>query len=255
MTAKTVFIIFTITNVVTVLCIAQDSTRKSSLSKADSLYRNFEEKEALQLYKSVLKRQPDNYTALWRSSFLFSRIGYRLETEQQKRIYYNRAIELAERALKVDSTDTQSNFVMAAALGRKAMISGTQERVQASRLIKRYAENAIRFDSTNAGAWHVLGRWHFKVANLSDIEQLAANTLFGGIPEASEKKAVDFLEKAIELNSRHILYYYDLARMYKHVGKQEQAIRTCKQALKKDPLSPDDPDLKKKCKDLITTLE
>lgn len=229
--------------------------RSDRLAKADSLYQNFHESEALEQYSSVLKQDSDHYTALWRSSFLYSRIGFRLNGEEKQRRYYNQAIQLAKRALLADSTDTQSNYVMAVALGRKAMISGAKERVRASRDIKKYARRALKIDSTHAGALHVLGRWHFKVANLNFFERAAANTLFGGIPPASEKKALRYLKQAVDLKPRYILYRYDLARVYKQLGNEQLALSTCREALGLQNLTPDDQDLKKKCRSLIASLQ
>lgn len=248
------------TAIVLFICIAaaadaQDRPSPAMVARADSLYAHFHDKKALQLYRNILEQSPRNYTALWRTSFLYARIGYRFEDEDRKREYYNRGIELARRALNVDSTDARSNFVMSVAMGRKAMVSGARERVAASRDIKKYAERAIRLDSTLAGAWHVLGRWHLKVANLSFLERLAANTLFGGIPDASEQKAAGAVEKAIRLNPNYILYYYDLARIYRSMGKEERAIATCNKALGMQPLTPDDPQLLKDCKKLIADLK
>lgn len=223
--------------------------------RADSLYQAFEEEKALKLYQKILENNPEDYRALWRASFLYSRIGNRLEKENEQREYFNRAIKLADRALKVDSTDAESNFVKAVAMGRKALISGARERVAASRAIKKYADRAIKYDSTHAGAWHVLGRWHYKVDNLNWIERAAANALFGGIPEASSKKAKEALEKAISLNGDYILYYLDLAKVYRGLGREKEAISTCKTALQKPLLTPDDEELKKECRKLINDLQ
>lgn len=223
--------------------------------RADSLYDAFEEKKALDLYQKILDSNPNNYQALWRASFLYSRVGNRLEKEKEQREYFNRAIKLADRALEIDSTDAESNFVKAVAMGRKALISGARERVAASRAIKKYADRAIKYDSTHAGAWHVLGRWHHKVDNLSWIERAAANALFGGVPEASSKKAVEALEKAISLNGDYILYYLDLAKVYRGLGREEEAISTCKTALQKPLLTPDDEKLNKECRELIDDLQ
>jgi tetratricopeptide (TPR) repeat protein len=233
---------------------AQDNSTLEQ--RADSLYRNFEEKQALDIYRKIVDREPNNYRALWRTSFLYSRVGHRLEDKDQKKEYYNTAIDIAKRALQVDSTDTQSNFVMAVALGRKAMISGVRERVAAARDIKKYADRAIQYDSSNAGAWHVLGRWHFKLANLSWIERAAANTLFGGLPrEASNEEAAESIEKAIELNQDYILYYYDLATVYDELGKDQQAISTCQAAIDKPTLMPGDDEIKQDCHELIADLQ
>ncbi|WP_372638507.1 hypothetical protein [Fodinibius sp.] len=222
------------------------------IHKADSLYAEYQEEQSLELYDQVLEQEPDHYKALWRSSFLYSRIGNRLDEEANQEDYFNRAIELAEKALAVDSTDSQSNFVMSVAMGRKALISGARDRVAASRAIKKYADRAISYDSTNAGAWHVLGRWHFKVANLSWVERLAANTLFGGVPgNASNEKAAEYIEKAISLEGQYARYYYDLARVYEELGRDKQAIETCQAAIDLPVLTVDDMEIKNQCHQLI----
>lgn len=224
--------------------------------RADSLYDEYEEEQALELYDRILQEQPDHYEALWRSSFLYSRIGNRFEDEDDQEEYFNRGITLAERALEVDSADTQSNFVMSVAMGRKALISGARDRVAASRDIKKYVDRALEYDSTNAGAWHVLGRWHFKIANLSWIERTAANTLFGGIPgDASNEQAAEFIEKAIDLNDSNLLYHYDLATVYEEMGQNQQAISACKSALDLPDLTPDDESIKQDCRRLIENLQ
>lgn len=220
--------------------------------QADSLYKNFDEQRALELYERVLEKEPENFEALWKSSFLYSRIGNRFEDKGRQEEYFKKGINLAERALAEDSSNTQSNFVMAVAMGRKALISGARSRVAASRDIKKYVDRALKYDSTNAGAWHVLGLWNFKVANLGWLERAAANTLFGGIPgDASNEKAAEAIRKAIELNNQYILYYYDLAQVYRKMGREAQAIKTCQQGIELPLLTPDDAALKNQCQELI----
>ncbi|MDZ7715446.1 MAG: hypothetical protein U5J95_04460 [Balneolaceae bacterium] len=221
-------------------------------NRADSLYTNFLEQEAFEAYQKVLEKDSANFEALWRTSFLYSRIGHRKEEEEVQEEYYQKAKLLAERALAIDSTHSQANFVMGVAMGRMALISGTKERVAASRAIKKYASRAIRYDSTNAGAWHLLGRWNFRVANLSFVERLAANTLFGGISgDASTEKAVEYIQKAIALDNRFILYYHDLAEAYAEMGRKDNATNACKKALEKESLNAKDDDLKADCRNWI----
>ncbi|NGP87024.1 tetratricopeptide repeat protein [Fodinibius halophilus] len=240
--------------IVPALIVAQQPD-SSLISKADSLYDSFVEEKGMDAYLKILEQDPDNYKALWRASFLYSRVGNRFDKESEQKEYFNKAISLAERALKVDSTDSQSNFVMSVAKGRKALISGAKARVAASRDIKKYVDRALKYDKNHAGAWHVLGRWHFKVANLSWIERVAANTLFGGIPgDASNEKAADAIEKAISLNKDYVLYYVDLAKVYEEMGREQKAIEYCQTALEKPSITPDDPNLKNECKEIIDDL-
>ncbi|HET6528086.1 MAG TPA: hypothetical protein VFG39_04990 [Balneolaceae bacterium] len=252
---KNIFPFFIALLVTPALLLAQ-SNSTSIEQRADSLYQNYYEEQALELYSQILEQEPDNFKALWRSSFLYSRIGNRFDDEDKQKKYFNKAIDLAKRALAVDSTNTHSNFVMSVAMGRKALISGASERVAAARDIKKYVDRALKYDSTNAGAWHVLGRWHFKIANLSWIESVAADALFGGVPKgASNEKAAKAIEKAIDLHDDYLLYYYDLARVYDEMGQEQKTISLCKTALSKPSVSPDDDEIKQNCRELIEDVQ
>lgn len=238
------------------LTFAQGNSVSQLEGRADSLFENFDEVNALEAYEQILEQRPEKFEALWKASFLYSRVGYRLEEEDDQKEYYNKAKVLAEQALEIDSTDTQSHFVMAVAMGRMALVSGARDRVAAAKVIKEHVEQSIEADSTNSGAWHVLGLWHFKVANLNFFERLAANALYGGVPrDASNEKAEQAIEKAIELNPRYPLYYYDLARVYDKRGKEEQSIQACKEALKLKSVGPDDDKVKDDCRGLIRELQ
>ena len=228
----------------------------SLVQRADSLYDQFEGKEALQLYEQVLEQDSTHYRALWRASFLYSRIGNRFEDKDLKREYFNRALDLAKRALRVDSTDVYSNFVMGVAKGRKALVSGARDRVAASKDIRKYAQRAVRYDSTHAGSWHLLGRWHYEVSNLGFGERLAANLLFGGAPKgASMDKAIEYLERAVRLNPRYVIYHHDLAEAYREAGMERKAVEACRSALEKKTLTHDDPGLKEECRRMVEELD
>lgn len=228
----------------------------SQLAHADSLFNNYEQQEALDAYKQILQDDPENFSALWHSSLLYSRLGNEFDDDDKKKEYFNKAKEQAQAALDVDPQHTQSNFVMAVAMGRMALIVGAKARVAASRDIKEYAERALKADSSNAGAWHVLGRWNYEISDLNFAERLAANVLFGGIPEgASNENAVKDIKKAIKLNPDMVLYYYDLAKAYEALDQEDEAIATCREALQKPSHAPDDDKVKDGCRELIEDLE
>lgn len=224
-------------------------------AKADSLFNNFAEEEALELYQQILEEDPYNYTALWRTSLLYSRVGNLFDDEDRKKEYFQRGIELAEQALEADSTDVESNFVMSVAMGRQALIAGARDRVAAAREIKKYADRALEIDPEHPGVHHVLGRWHHRMANLSFGERTAAKILYGGIPDgSSNEKAIEHLQKAIDLNADFVLYHRDLALVYEEVGEEKEAVRSCEEALEVETRGAEDDDYKESCRDLIKKL-
>lgn len=221
---------------------AQSNNANETLQKANQLFSEYKEPQALEAYLSVLKSEPENCTALWNASYLYSRIGNRFDEKKKKVEYFKKAKELAEKALKVDSTDANSNFAMSVAMGRMALISSAKARVAASADIKHYAEQALKYDPHHAGAWHVLGRWNYKVANLNFAERFAAKVLFGGLPKgASDQNAINDYKKAIEYDGNTMMYYIDLAKVYKAEDQDQEAIQTLQKMLQLQPKTPDDP--------------
>jgi tetratricopeptide (TPR) repeat protein len=235
----------------------QSNTQLDELKeRADSLYSKYEEKQALEIYRQVLQINPDDYTALWRTSLLYARVGNRLDSKEQQKDYFKQSRLYAEEALKVDSTDAESHYVMSVAMGRMALISGARERVAASREIRRQALAALRFDPDHAGAHHIMGRWHFKIANLNFAERLAADYLFGGIPgKASNQKAIEYLRKAVQLDPRNVMYRYDLANVLVEEDQIGEAKEQLQNALDIQTPNPDDPIYKEKARKLLEDID
>ena len=233
---------------------SQATASDKIIEKADSLYSNFEEKAALEQYKAYLKDHPEHYRSLWRTGYLYSRIGKRLDNEQEQNEYYDSAVEYAERALEADSSRVESNFVMAVAMGRQAMIAGARERVAASRKIKHYADRAKAIDPDHAGTLHLLGRWHAKITNLNFAERMAAKYLFGGVPEASVDKALEYMEQAVERKPKAILYRYDLAKLYLRLDEEEKATSMLKGTVSLKSRIPRDDKLLRKSRELLEDI-
>ncbi|TVR78846.1 MAG: hypothetical protein EA412_07620 [Chitinophagaceae bacterium] len=225
------------------------------LREGRSLEASANEEEALKVFLSVLERSPNNHEALWNVSFLYSRIGHRKENHEVKVRYFNKAKDYAEQALRINPRNEQSNYVMAVAMGRMALISGARDRVAASRDIKKYAEQTLEANTEHAGGHHVMGLWHYRMANLSWSERNAARILFGGIPEgASDEDAIYHLNKAVDLEPGFLLYQYDLADVYIKLENKNQAKEILKNLLNLPNKTADDPKIKKDAQELLNSL-
>lgn len=196
---------------------------------------------ALVKYKKVLELDKNNYEALHRASLLYSRVGHRMAEKEKKSEYFRKAKDLAQRAIEQNPTDAEGYFVMSVAMGRIALIAGSKERVAASTDIKKNAETALRYNKNHAGAWHILGRWNIKVANLNFAERAAANVLFGGLPEgASNENAIKCYKNALTYKPNYILYMYDLAGAYNYAKQTDKCKETLDKMLKLKPKTQDD---------------
>ncbi|PRY11950.1 tetratricopeptide repeat protein [Pontibacter ummariensis] len=223
------------------------SGHEQLLQRAEQLLNNYKDIEALVLYEEVLAESPDNYEALCKASFLHSRIGDRYQDETRKIEHFSKARQYAVQAYELSPHDAESNYVMALAMASEAMVSGPRQRLVDINEVKRFADAALACNSEHAGAWHILGRWYFKMANLNFAEKAASKLLFGGVNKATNQEAADAIEKAIAYNPNNIRYYYDLACIYEEMKEKEACISTLQKALTVNLETKDELELSRRC--------
>jgi len=201
---------------------AQDTA--ALIQKAARSEAAFREEEALSGYKAVLRVCPQQLTALIHCSDLSCRIGNR-QTDRDKKIGYFRAgYQFAKTAYRVDSTNSEVNIVMAFSLGRMVLVQTNKERVTAANDIKRYAENAIRYDPANFKGYHILGRWNYEVSRLNFLERMFAKWFYGSLPEASLSEAIRDYERSMSLRPDFMLNYLELAKALHRDGQDERVV-------------------------------
>ena len=211
-----------------------------------------DERASFAKYKEVLRLNSTNIFALNKCSELCSRIGQReIKNNKLRDEYYLAAKIYAETALKIDATNSESNCVMAIALGRATMSKSGKEKITYVREIKKHADAAIKYDPQNFKAWHVLGRWHYEISSLNALERSMVKLFYGGFPPSSFTMAINAFEKARELRPEFILNYFEMAKAYKDNNNKAKAI-ACLQSLVLLPIqTEDDPVIKENARNFI----
>ena len=140
-------------------------------------------------------------------------------------------------------------------MGRITEITGAKERVKSTPDIRKYFEAAVAIDPSHAGAWHGLGRWHYRLANLTLAERAAAAVLWGRLPsDASNEQAIECFNKAVQSRSDYILYRLDLGIAYIKTNQEDLARRTLNAAVSMSAQTEDDPDYIEQAKALLAKI-
>lgn len=229
--------------------IAQDIN--TLINEGDKLEAALNEKGAIEKFQQVIRLQPLNVYAINKCSELCSRIGYR-ETSSTARItYYEAAQKYAAIGLRIEPANSNSNCMMAIALGRISLEKSGQEKVKAAKEIKKYVDIALKNDQANYKAWHVLGRWNYEISNLSFIEKAAVNIFFGGVPKATFADAVKSFEKAKNISPGFVINYFEMARAYKKTDQMDKAIASLNTLLQLPNTTEDDEAAKNNARKLL----
>ncbi|ANE49320.1 hypothetical protein [Flavisolibacter tropicus] len=211
---------------------AQDE--QQLLAQASQQEAALNENAAFETLKQVLRINPHNYNALWKISELCSRIGNRQSTKEKKQAFFNAGKSYAEAAIKVNPNAADGYYALAVAMGRYALAQSGRDKINTVKEIRANAEKAIKLNPNHGRAWHVLGKWHYEVSNLSMLEKAGVRIMYGGLPEASLKESIKAYEKAKALEPNFALNYLELAKAYNRNDEISKAI----ECLRKLPTLP-----------------
>jgi tetratricopeptide (TPR) repeat protein len=221
------------------------------LREAQQLESTYKENDALKKYLEILHYQSYNLSALCKTSELYSRLGKRQSTKDKQKEYYTTAKSYAQKALQANSNSSDANFVMAVAMGRMALISSGEEKINAVKEIKSYAEKCIHIDPNNFKGYHVLGKWHYEVSDLNGLEKWLVKVAYGTLPKASLDESIRFYEKSKQLNPNFVLNYLELAKAYHRKNNNKQAVALLEAMMKLPDATADDASIKTQGKKLL----
>ncbi len=231
--------------------LAQDT---GFLEKGDQAFKAFNNQQALEFYQKALDADNNSYEAAWKLSRAYVDVGETLEGDARED-YYKKSEKYARRAVELKSDGSNGHLYLAIALGRVALDASAKQRIKMSKEIRKEAELAIKLDPENDIAYHVLGRWHRKISNLSWIEKGFADMFLGGVPkDASNEAAVENFKKAIELNPDYINHHLELGITYETMDKTELARQEFEKCLSLPVSSAKDKEHKEKARELLNDL-
>jgi tetratricopeptide (TPR) repeat protein len=233
----------------------QEESAGKFITSGDAAYKRFDNKSAMESYQKAMEMDERNYEAAWKLARAYVDLGEKLSDRQERKAYYMKAHEMAKKAVEIDPKGSKGHLYLSISLGRVALDAGGKEKVKLSKEIKSEVDKAIAIDPSDDIAWHVLALWNRNISTLSWIEKKFANIFLGGIPkEASVEKAVECLQKAIQIRDSHINHHLELGITYEVLDKKESAIREYEKVLELPISDSDDEEYKTKAAEKLKEL-
>lgn len=193
--------------------------------------------DALLTYETIIGTDSSQVNALIGAANLLSQLGFREDDEEQKVAMFRKAITYGHTAVRHQPDDYRAHLALSRAYGRLAQVVGIREQLQLSRFVKQQAEMAVRFNPKSDIAWHIIGKWHFRIADLNWMERTVADAVLGGVPKgASFEKARQAFEKAVAIKPDGISHKVELARTLIELDEEASAKPFLESALKLKPV-------------------
>ncbi|MBC8400185.1 MAG: hypothetical protein H8E14_01715 [Candidatus Marinimicrobia bacterium] len=227
----------------------------------DSLIAQADAQHELDAYDAVFKFlkeaeavDAESYEVIWRlarAHFDFSD-NTTDEAEIEKNLYAG--FEYAEKALKIGDDRAESHKWYGILIGRVGEIEGTEQKIKNSYAVAEHTRKAIELDPEDSGNYHVMGRWHFTLADLSWFERTIASIVYATPPEASFEEARGYFKQAIVKDPEDIRNYLWLGKTLEELDDEDGAGQAYKQALGIEASSDSDKILQEEARELLEDL-
>jgi tetratricopeptide (TPR) repeat protein len=202
---------------------------REAISKAEEIYKERKDldkvREAIKTLEQARNMDNRNYEVEWK----YAQMGYFLGSrknipEDEAEKVLKKAVSAAKIAKRMEPEKPDGHFWYAAILGEQAKRSPITVGITSVNEIKKSMLKVIEIDPEYQGA-----------SAYDGLGQLEMGTLnFGG----SAEKAIEFYEKALEVDNENAYIYVHLAEAYIALGKKEEAKKMIDRVLKLKP----DPD-------------
>lgn len=230
------------------------------IKKCDEyIEEKFDNVNALKTIEQAYKIEPNNFEVLWRMSRAYVDYAEHLpsktdaEKEQQLKLY-EKAVEFADKAIKVNPNSSIGYIRRAIANGRVALFKGVFKSISLVNSVKADCEKAIQLnnggDIHQSVALYVLARAHSKV---SERPKLARQVI--GLGWGDREEAAKLFEKAIRMRPNFIMYRLEAAKNYIEMGNYQKAREHLSVIPNLPKLDEDDDDFRAEARKLLNEIK
>ena len=238
------------------VCAAVSSVHAAAewIEQGDSLDRQFKTAEALAAYQKAAEQRPDDADVQRKMAKQYVEMVLDAPSRKEQLRLAQLGYETALRAKQLAPRNAEVRVTVAIAAGRLAFYSEPRRRLELSRVVQSEAAEAVKLNPRFALGWHVLGRWHYEIANLNAVLRVLAEAIYGKIPPGSNEAAIENLRRAVELEPGNALFHAELGRAYLAAGQKDEARRELQKAVSLPQRSRDDAGAQSRAKQALREM-
>lgn len=182
-------------------------------------------REALACYINAVTLDPDDVELICRLAKQWSDLTYEDgATVEQIQEVNTKAIEYAERAITMAPKAAGGYMASCVSRGRLALFSDNKTKVRLAKEAQEAARTALSLEPENDLAHHLMGRWHFEMAQINFVVRQLIRLVYGAaLAPGKFEDALSEFEAAVALNPTRLIHRVELGRTHLRLGHKREA--------------------------------
>ena len=129
------------------------------------------------------------------------------------------------QAITADPQYSLPHVAACISMGRLALFSDNRTKVRLAKEAREEAAAALALDPKSDLAYHLLGRWHYEMAQLGWPVRTLIRVMYGtSLSPGTHQEAMEAYEQASALNPGRLVHRVELGRCYMKLGRHDQAL-------------------------------
>lgn len=224
------------------------------IDKSDVTHDDDDYAATYALLQQAEELEANNFEVIWRLARVHFDFSDNSEDETVISDNFYKGLDYAKKALELDDSRAEAHKWYGILIGKVGELEGTKQKILNSYEVKDHTLKAIELDPEDDGNFHVMGRWHYTLSDLSWFERKIAGLIYAKPPQASFEEAVEYFKKAIALEPTDIRNHLWLGNSYAALDNNELATQEYNTALAITAENDSDRKLQKEAQELLSDL-
>ena len=224
------------------------------ISNSDVKHEADDYSATFELLKQAEELETNNFEVLWRLARVHFDFSDNSEDETVISDNFYLGLDYAKKALELDDSRAEGHKWYGILIGKVGELEGTKQKILNSYEVKDHTLKAIELDPEDDGNFHVMGRWHYTLADLSWVERKIAGLIYAKPPQASFEEAAEYFQKAITLEPTDIRNHLWLGNTYVALDNDAAAKDEYNTAIAITAENDSDRKLQKEAQELLSDL-
>lgn len=199
-------------------------TLEQVLAHAAEAERRWDLAQALVLYRRADGLEPDNAFVLQKIARQLSDAVADAKTREERRQLAEEALAYSLRAQARAPDDPVCALSVAICYGKLALTADASHRIKYAGLVRDHAERALQLNPDYDWAHHVLGRWHYELAQVGGPTRALARLFYSAVPAGTCAEGIDHLARAVALAPENPSHRIELGLARIACGRRDEGL-------------------------------